>query len=198
MIIHTFPQRTEEWYKVKRGKFSPSNFNKLKMSPSTQGYNDLINQIVYERLTGKSVEHYVTPDMERGTELEPEARESYEMETFNKVKEIGCYELDEWVCCSPDGIIGEDGMLEIKCPKWNTHLSYKLNGGIPDNYVWQMQGQMLIADKKWVDFYSYHPELEPHLFRFERDDKITTQIRQKLDKAIQEVQNRITKLKEKQ
>ena len=197
MIIHEMEQGTDEWLAIKLGKFSASNFCKLFMSETTQGYNDIINQIVFERITGKTPEFYVNDYMKRGTELEPIARQEYEFSTFTKVKQVGFIELNEWVGVSPDGLIGKDGMLEIKCPKYSTLISQKLSQKVPKDYYWQMQGQMYVADRKWVDYYVYHPDLEPFLIRVERNEKDIEELRQKLDKAIESVTERINKLKEK-
>lgn len=197
MIIHEIEQGSAEWHDIKRGKFSASNFSKLFMAETTQGYNDIINQIVFERITGKSPEFYVNAYMERGTELEPEARQDYEFSTFKKVKQVGFIELNEWVGVSPDGLIGEDGMLEIKCPKYSTLINQKLTQKVPKDYYWQMQGQMYVADKKWVDYYVYHPDLDPLLIRVERNEDDIEKLRQKLDKAIETATERINKLKEK-
>lgn len=196
-MVYNMEQGTEEWLDIKRGKFSASNFSKLFMSETTQGYNDIINQIVFERVTGKSPEFYVNEYMARGTELESEARLDYEFVTGNKVKQVGFIELNEWVGVSPDGLIGKDGMLEIKCPKYSTLISQKLSQKVPKDYYWQMQGQMYVADRKWVDYYVYHPDLEPLLIRVERNEKDIEELRQKLDKAIESVIERINKLKEK-
>lgn len=196
-MVYNMEQGTEEWLDIKRGKFSASNFSKLFMSETTQGYNDIINQIVFERVTGKSPEFYVNEYMARGTELESEARLDYEFVTGNKVKQVGFIELNEWVGVSPDGLIGKDGLLEIKCPKYSTLISQKLSQKVPKDYYWQMQGQMYVADRKWVDYYVYHPDLEPLLIRVERNEKDIEELRQKLDKAIESVIERINKLKEK-
>lgn len=196
-MIYNMEQGTEEWLDVKRGKFSASNFSKLFMNESTQGYNDIINQIVFERITGKSPEFYVNEYMLRGTELEPEARADYEFTTGNKVEQVGFIELNEWVGVSPDGLIGEDGMLEVKCPKFSTLINQKLSKKVPKDYYWQMQGQMYVADRMWVDYYVYHPDLDPLLLRVERNDKDIEELRQKLDRAIELATERINKLKEK-
>lgn len=189
-------QHSDEWFGVKRGKFSGSNFAKLMMAKSTKGYNDLINGIVYERLTGITPESYSNKAMERGTELEPFARGQYELDTFNKVKEVGFAELNEFVGCSPDGLIGEDGVLEIKCPLYNTFINYALNSLTAYNdYKWQLQGNLWATERLWIDFYIYHPNLRPLLNRIDRDEKSIDKLAIEIELAIGEVKNRIERLK---
>lgn len=198
-MVFNMQQRTEEWFAIKRGKFSPSNFDKLMTKGTTKTYNDLINQIVYERFTGKSVESYVNSAMLWGVEYEQEARQDYEFVTGHKVIEVGFITLDEdnWVGCSPDGLVGEDGLLEIKCPQANTQLNYLFENDIPEQYKWQVQGQLYITKRKWLDFYSYYPDLPSLLVRTVRDEEMIAQIKAKLAIGINGVKSRIEILRSK-
>jgi len=188
------PQGSDEWHQLRLGKFSASKAYQLFMAPSTKGYSDLINQIVYERITGKGTDDFVSPDMMRGIEMEPEAREAYQLRTFNLVKEVGFVELTEFVGCSPDGLIGKDGLLEIKCLKWNTHIQLLFDGKYDKRYDYQMQFQMYVTDRSWCDFFCYHPELSPFLKRVNRNDKVIDEIKINLNVAIGEVVKRIKKI----
>ena len=191
MIIHDFQQGTDEWRETRIGKFTSSTFGKLFMSPSTKGYNDLINQIVYERITGESPESFSNQWMERGTELEPEARQAYELQTFNKVHQVGFVELNEWVGGSPDGLIDEDGMIEIKCPKSSTLIDYALSDKVPKDYEWQMQGNLYVTGRAWCDFWVYHPKLNPLFIKVERDEKKIKELEAQLEIAIEKAKERI-------
>jgi len=191
MIIHNVEQGTDEWKEVRAGKFTSSTFGKLFMSPSTKGYNDLINQIVYERITGESPESFTNQWMERGTELEPEAREAYELQTFNKVHQVGFVELNEWVGGSPDGLVDEDGMIEIKCPKSSTLIDYALSNKVPKDYEWQMQGNLYVTGRAWCDFWVYHPKLNPLFIKVGRDEKKIKELEAQLEVAIEKAKERI-------
>lgn len=194
MIIHDVEQGTTEWLRLRMGKFTASNFATLFMKPETQGYNNLINQIVFERLTGELPETYSNGWMDRGKELEPYAREAYEFLTFNMVKQVGFVEQDEWVGCSPDGLIDSDGILEIKCPKFSTLISYHLSDNPENDYRYQIQGQLAITQRQWCDYFVYHPKLKPILKRIYPDEKIITSLMVKLNEAIELVKERIEKI----
>ena len=156
-------QGTDEWNALRLGKFTASCFSDLFAKDTTIAYQGLINKVVYERLTGEIPESYSNDYMARGSELEAQARQAYELETFNKIKEVGFIEISEWVGCSPDGLIGKDGLVEIKCPKWSTLIDYHLSGKIPSNYMYQMQGQLYVSERQWCDFYVWHPKFKPLL-----------------------------------
>ena len=190
-------QGTEEWFGLRRGRFTASMFYKLMSNKTTKGYNDVLQQVVFERLTGKTPPSYVNDAMLRGTELEPVARQDYVFTTNNEVEQVGFVTLDDWVGCSPDGLVGEHGLLEIKCPNWNTHLDYLLADKLPSIYRWQVQGQLYITGREWCDFYSYHPDLESFQKRVERNEKDIEELKERIKESIEEVQLRINKIKEK-
>ena len=152
------------------GKFTSSMFADLFMAKSTSGYKSAINRVVFERLTGEVPESFSNKATDRGHELEPIAREDYELRTFNKVKLVGFVEMNEWVGASPDGLIGDDGSFQAKCPFGGTLIDYYLKDEIPSDYMYQMQGELLITCRKWVDYYCYHPKLRPILKRVYRDE----------------------------
>jgi len=191
---YNIEQGTEEWHKIRLGKFTASNFSTLFMKKTTKGYQNLINQIVYERLTNEIPESFSNGWMERGLELEPAAIENYELETFNKVHPVGFVELNPWIGASPDGLIGTDGQVQIKCPKYSTLIEYLLNDKIPNEYYIQMQGELMVTERKWNDFYVYHPNLKPLLIRVHPDLEMFQAINKELIEAISEVQKRIERL----
>jgi len=193
-MIFNFEQRSDEWFEVRRGKFTGSKFYNLMSKDTTSSYQNLINEVVYERLTNKTLESYQSADMLRGTELEPEAREDYEFVTGNKVEEVGFVSLDEWVGVSPDGLISDDGMIEIKCPKATTQIEYLFKNKLPSIYKWQVQGSLWVLDREWCDFYSYHPDLNHFLLRVERDEKMITELKEKIEESKQIVINKLKRL----
>jgi putative phage-type endonuclease len=191
MIIHDMIQGAPEWFEIRRGKFTASEFGDLFMGKTTKGYNSLINRVVYERMTGEIAESFSNGWTERGTALEPEAREAYELQTFNKVHQIGFMELDEWVGCSTDGLIGESGIVSIKCPKYSTLIDYHLSGKIPVEYLWQIYGELWISKREWCDFYVWHPKMKPLLRRVERDEKAIDSLGAELSVAVDRAKERM-------
>jgi len=196
MIIYDkIIQGSPEWLDVKRGKFSCSTLSDLFMAKSTKGYNDAINKIVFERLTGETPESYVNQDMKNGTEREPYARERYQMDTFNDVEQVGFIEYNSWFGFSPDGLVGEDGLIEIKCPRFTTLIDFALTRKIPSQYMYQMQGGMFVSDRKWCDFIMWHPGLNIVIERVQRDDEMIIEILSAISTSAVEVEKRIKRLK---
>jgi putative phage-type endonuclease len=195
MTLHEVEQGSAEWDALRSGRFTASRFGDLFMAKSTKGYNNLINEVVFKRLTGEEPEGYQSDWMIRGTELEPTAREAYETQTFRKARKVGFIELDEWTGCSPDGLIGEDGILEIKCPKFSTLIDYHLTRKVPTDYYWQMMGEMYITGRKWCDLFVWHPTLKPLLTRVERCEKDVDNLKNELYIAIEEAKRRINKIR---
>ncbi len=196
MRIYNFLQHSPEWYEARRGKFTCSTLSDLFMDKKTKGYNDAINKVVFERLTGEIPESFTNDYMKRGTELEPFAREKYQMETFNEVQEVGFIDDgSEWFGYSPDGLLEKDGLIEIKCPKFSTLIDFALTRKIPKEYMLQMQGGMLVSDRKYCDFIMFHPKMNLIVERVNRDEMILGDIREKLLIAIEEVKQRLERLK---
>jgi putative phage-type endonuclease len=195
MKRHLVEQNTEEWMELRKGKFTASSFSDLFMKPTTATYQKAIYRVVYERLTGEQPESFTNEYMERGHELEPLAREAYELETFNTIEEPGFFEFNPWIGASPDGLIGEDGLIEIKSPAFNTMINYMLEQKLPTQYKWQVYGQMYVTGRKWTDFMAYHPKLKPVIVRVERDEEIITQLDQQLKASIKQAKEIIKKIK---
>ena len=172
-------QGSEEWLAARVGRPSASQFHNLvtskgKASTSADRY---INLMISERLTGRSEPIFVTDAMQRGTDLEPEARAYYELETGNEVEEVG-FILDNSgeFGCSPDGLVGDDGGIEIKCPAAHNHVAWARKGVCPSKHYAQVQGCMYITGRKWWDFMSYHPDIKPLIVRVERDEEFITNL----------------------
>jgi hypothetical protein len=174
MRIIECEQGTPEWLQARLGVPSASSYSKLvtttgKSSAQAEAY---INQLVAERITGEPTIFHVTEPMTRGIELEPEARFRYEMETGNLVIQVGFLMHDTLQAgASPDGLVGENGGLEIKCPSAHTHVEYLRDGGLPIKYFQQVQGCLWISGRDWWDFMSYHPKMEPLIVRVFRDEE---------------------------
>lgn len=174
MKIHTMQQRTDEWYKVKCGKISASSMSDVLSKGKGITRRNYMLKLIAERLSGIPQETYCNGAMEWGINTEPMARLAYEETTLCAVEEVGFVEQDNFVGCSPDGLIGTDGMLEIKCPTTTTHLEYILSGNGSKDYEIQLQSQLWICQREWTDFVSFDPRVpcKPILItRVGRDEK---------------------------
>ncbi len=203
MIALEHIQGSDEWYASRLGRPSASMFNKLitsagKASSQADGY---INELIAERLKGVRVPIYVNEHMERGTRLEPDAREMYEFVTEQKVTEYG-FILDdsEEFGCSPDGFVGDsdgnfEGGLEIKCPA-NMVGYHRDNKSFVTKYKQQIMGCMMITGAKWWDLMAYSDK-KPHylIIRVERDDEYIEKLAAEVQKAVDIIVNETENLK---
>lgn len=183
-------QNTDEWIQIKVGKFSASICDDLLMDKKTVGYTGLIQKIIEERITGnpsESKKFQGNSFTERGHEFEPLARNDYEIRTFSEVKQIGVIELDEWVLCSPDGLIDDNGLYQAKCPIFNTQLEYLKTQKVPTNYFKQMQFELYVSGREYNVFNSYHPFLPPVDIIVYRDEAMIKEIEKRLSEAKEEV-----------
>lgn len=150
MKIYNFEQGSEEWFKVRLGKLTASSAQAI--ASNGAGLDTLVFEKVAEILTGKSKAPYTNEDIERGNELEAMARNSYELENGDLVKRVGFIELDEFTGCSPDGLVGDKGLLEIKCKNDANFVKYLYEGKIDPAHNWQVQFQMFVTEREWVDY----------------------------------------------
>jgi putative phage-type endonuclease len=195
MITHSeIIQGSPEWHDLRRGRFTASNIPKLFMGKTTQGYSDALYRVAMERVTGKSTESYSNAAMLRGIQLEPMARQIYEIKKSTIVEECGFVEVDEWIGCSPDGLVGKDGMIQIKCPAFNTHIGYLVSEEVPKDYYIQMQAEMWMSERKWNDFMSFHPDLPPLIIRLTPDEAMYKKMAEEIDIAKQRVIEIIKKI----
>jgi len=193
-VFNDVLQNTDEWLELRQGRFTSSSFKDLFMGKATAGYQKAIYRPVYERLTGESPESFSSDYMARGHEMEPYAVEQYEMETFNDTSNGGFWTMGEWIGASPDSMIGENGLLEIKSPAFNTMINYLLKGELPKIYHWQVYGQMYVTGREYCDFMSFHPKLDPLIIRVNRDDAIIKELVSTLTESIEKAESILTKL----
>lgn len=194
MKFHDIQQGTDEWFNLRKGKLTASRFADLFASKTTAAYNKVILQCVYERLTNERPDDFKSAYMERGNEMEYHAVELYQEMTFKRIKNGGFFEFTEWIGASPDGLIDDDGLLQIKSPAWNTHLDYLINKKIPKEYETQVQGEMLCTGRKYCDLMFFHPNLKPVIHRIERNENIIADILNKCDEAVVIIKNYLNKL----
>ena len=175
-------QGSPEWFKARLGIPTSSNFDKLLQvsgKPSKQRTKYLY-RLAGETITGIAEESYQSDAMLRGKEVEAEARELYQLINGVEVQEVG-FCLANGYGASPDGLVGEDGLVEIKSPLIYSHVSYLIKGGLVEDYFQQLQGQLLVTGRKWVDIMSYYPALKPLVIRVARDESFLKALRVEIE-----------------
>lgn len=201
-------QRSSEWFDARCGKLTGSRFSDVMnlIAGGKPGANRraLITMLAVERLTGKCVETFQNDAMRRGTELEPEARAAYEALTGELVEEVGFipHPVLPYVGVSPDGLLGDDGMVELKCPaNMAKHLDALRANDHAKEYRWQLQGQLWVAHRKWVDAVSYDPRFPEHLrlaiCRVSRDEASIKELAAECAKANDEIEEVLFTLQKK-
>lgn len=178
-------QGSPEWHAARLGKVTASRVadvvakTKSSWGASRKNY---MAELVAERLTGTAADRFINGAMQWGTNTEPQARAAYEFFRDAAVTEVGFVDHPSIPTCgaSPDGLIGDDGLIEIKCPNTATHIETLLNKKIPDKYIVQMQWQMACAGRQWCDFASFDPRMPENLrlfvHRVERDSERITEL----------------------
>ena len=191
MIINNCEQRSDEWYILKAGVPSASNFDKIITAngkPSKQRTKYLY-QLVGEKMLGKMPETYMSWAMERGVELEDEAITYFSLKEGVEIERIGLCFKDERKdrSCSPDGLINSSIGLEIKCPILTTHVEYLMNNALPTTYFQQVQGSMYITGYETWWFVSYFPGLPLLAILCEREDEFIDKLDNELDMFIEDL-----------
>jgi len=174
MKTYEMEQGSPEWFAIRLGKVTASNFHIAKAGGQGKTRLKLIYKLLAERLTGEPQETYKNAAMERGNDVEPMARDYYANLYGVDVREVGFVELNEDIGASPDGLVDTDGEIEIKCPNSATHIEYIINDKLPAEHRWQVHGQLWVTDRQWCDFISFDPRVESRpifVKRVERDDK---------------------------
>lgn len=196
MIIHEMVQGSDEWFAARLGKVTGSNFSKAIGKPGATR-TKYMEKLIAEIGSQEKEQGYSNAAMEWGTETEPLAREFYENINDCIVREVGFVEHNEHIGVSPDGLVGEDGLLEIKCPYSSTHVSYIINDRLPPVYKAQVQGQLWVTGRQWCDFVSYDPRYIPRPYwcvRVERDIDYSAMLCIKVGKFITEMKEIIEKI----
>ncbi len=177
-------QGSEEWHEARLGRATASRFKDIMTSirsGESAAVKNYRSELTAERLTGQREETFTSSPMAWGTETEPVARLRYELTTGNDVEECGFFaHPDIMAGASPDGLIGEDGIIEIKCPNTATHIETLRKRAIPSQYYWQVMGQLWMTDRKWCDFVSFDPRMPENAqfftVRIERDEEKIKQL----------------------
>jgi len=196
-------QLSQEWFEARLGKVTASRVSDvlatIKSGEAASRKNYKL-QLVTERLTNKKTDSYTNQAMQDGIDREPMAREIYEKFKEVKVEEIGFVQHPEikMAGASPDGLVGDDGIIEIKCPIETTHTTNLLERKLPSKYKPQVQFQLATTGRKWCDFISYNPNFEPRLqlivIRVERDDEYIEMLEFEITNFLNEVEEMINQL----
>lgn len=154
--IHEIDQRSDDWTKLRLGRVGSSEIHAL--TSSTQRDTLAYKKASEIKLGSSPFENYTNSFMEEGIEYEDQARSFYEIKSGNDVKQVGYVSINEYTGASPDGLVGEDGLVEIKCQQPHVYLKSKHTKKITISYVSQMQWQMYCTNRSWCDFvvYSHH------------------------------------------
>lgn len=192
-------QRSPEWFEARLGRPTASRFGDI-MAKTRSGYStsrkNYRAELVIQRLTQEIPENYQSSAMAWGVENEPTARLAYELETGNSVEDTSLWLHDEIEAgASPDGLIGKDGCLEIKCPNTATHLETLRSGRVPRQYFAQVQGQMWVTGRQWCDFVSFDPRLPQNaqlfITRVPKDDAYIKDLEYELIEFLKEIEDEV-------
>jgi putative phage-type endonuclease len=196
-------QGSQEWLQERCGKVTASRIADL-MARTKTGWGasraNYASQLICERLTGCVQPSFTNAAMIHGTETEPEARRAYEFFVDRDVQQVGFvpHPTIEMAGASPDGLVGEDGLLELKCPNTATHIETLLLGQIPDKYVKQMQFQMACTGRQWCDFASYDNRLPErmrlHVIRVNRSTPAIKEIEAEVRAFLAEIDATVSEL----
>lgn len=202
-IIESMEQGTQEWLELRLGKVTASKFSEVMTNgrggkPSATAKSYMI-KLVAEILRGQPMPFFENDAMRWGTETEPQARAMYELKNDVDVKEVAFVELNEFVGVSPDGLVGDDGLLEIKCPSTETQIKRFLDGiGLPKEYEAQVQGQLWVTGRKWCDFVSFDPRIDVEASyiqtRVYRDEEYIAKLEDKVTAFVEEMKEMINTL----
>ena len=202
-MIEMMDQGSEEWFTIRIGKVTASRVADV-IAKTKTGYSatrdNYMAQLVCERLTGQKGESFSNAAMQHGTDTEPLARAAYEALQDVLVDEVGFvpHPTIEMAGASPDGLVGTDGLLEIKCPNTATHIETLISKVVPGKYNTQMQFQMACTGRQWCDFVSFDNRL-PEMFqlfvtRVPRDEVFIRLIESEIIQFLAELDDKINKL----
>jgi len=196
-------QGSVEWLALRAGKVTASRVADV-VAKTKSGWGasraNYMAELIAERLTGEAAERFTNAAMQWGTDHEPDARAAYEFFRDAAVAEIGFVEHPTigMTGASPDGLVGDDGLVEIKCPNTATHLDTLLSQAVPAKYVTQMLWQMACTGRKWCDFVSYDPRLPESMSMFvtrvERDDKRIIELETEVAAFLTEISTKLEQL----
>jgi len=198
-VIKDIEQGSQEWLQMRLGVATASNFDKIITSTGVESkaLKDYAFELASDSLLTEPEVGFQSEAMIRGNKLEEEARSYYSFVTDNKVEEVTFIKKDN-IGYSPDGLIGDNGLIEIKCPLKKNHLKYLIDNKLPTKYKAQVQGGLYISQREYCDFVSYHPlfkdEKKMLVIRVERDEEFIKKLSDLLIKTIELRNSLLTQL----
>ena len=197
-------QGTDAWLSQRAGKVTASRIAdvmaKTKSGPGA-ARKTYMGDLIAERLSGVPKQGFTNAAMQWGTETEPQARAMYSFQTDNLVLETGFipHPSIEFTGASPDGLVGDDGLVEIKCPNTATHIETLRGGKIDREYLLQMHWQMICCERQWCDFVSFDPrlpaEMQMHIVRVDRDAELSAEIEAEVSAFLTEMNEAVADLR---
>lgn len=184
-IIKDIEQGSDEWLAMRLGWVTASRFKDVLSGGKGLTRKAYMYQLAAEAITGERQESYSNQYMEWGTETEPQARAMYEFDTGNEVEQVSfcVWKPEHKIGISPDGLIGDDGGIEIKCPKTTTQIETFLSGKMPSSHKAQVQGSLWVTGRQWWDFVSFDPRIDGEAsyfcVRVERDEPYIKELEEK-------------------
>lgn len=187
-------QGTDEWLQARLGLVTASNF-KFATSDGIGGADSktkfsYLCALLSERTTGNLVKRYHNEAMEWGTHNEPAARSTYTLETGSEVTQVGFVKNGEHVGASPDGLVGDDGMIQIKCQESHNHIANLLKQKCPTVHLKQIQGELWCCGRLWSDFVSFDPRnpfKDIFIFRVHRDEEFIRKLAEGVNEFVVEL-----------
>lgn len=171
-VIHDCIQGSESWERLRIGIPTSSSFDKIitPLGKPSKSWEKYAYFLIAERFLDRKINTYKSDAMENGKIIEEDAAADYELQTGNDTQIVGFVTNDAGtIGASPDRLVGDEGLLEVKCPMPQTQMEYLITGKIDREYWPQLQGQLFITGRKWVDIISFNPELPRSIIRVERD-----------------------------
>jgi hypothetical protein len=200
MQIINCQQGKDEWFWLRLCCVTGTGFKKVMAKGSGKTRSDYMDILIEEYRTLEPRENIVTDDMRNGTDWEPVARLVYAAIKKTRVSQVGFVIYSDFVGISPDGLVGDDGIIEIKCPRDTTHAKYLAKreryaetSTCPPEYKAQVQGLLWVLGRKWLDFVSYHPAFDQScmIVRVERDEEYIDRIENETNRFVEELKGRL-------
>ena len=202
--MHDIVQGSPEWHALRLGKVTASRVADV-VAKTKSGWGasraNYMAELIAERLTGSVADRYTNAAMQWGNETEAEARAAYQFQTDAEVVEVGFVDHPTIAegGASPDGLVGNIGLVELKCPNTATHIDTLLSGAVPGKYITQMQWQMACTGRYWCDFVSYDPRLPPEMAiwikRVDRDEERITELQDMVREFLAELDAKVADLR---
>jgi len=187
MQIVNVEQRSPEWFKLREKRMTASEAQAI--GNNGKGLQTYIMKLMTEYYSKAEKEHFSNKDTERGNELEDSAGFLYSMKTGLETQKVGFVIHDEYSGCSPDLLVGFDGLAEIKCPADKAYFDLLISDKVDSGYIWQMQMQMLTTGRVWCDFVAYNPNYEQDMIikRFYPDPVMYEKLKLGMNSGIEQI-----------